>query len=190
MIQTNVNWMQKSILSYSGWVLSQGRQTRKDCFVCTLGLFVLWQSSWQPPCVSSFAREALGEQISNKHKHAHTQRKTLCRPWAKVPVQTDKLAFIDMLANMCTCMHSYSHAQYFFSVQKVTLLSGVCVMCVSHLISRRWKTKPSKLCMQNVTSCNLSSFLLDQASQHWNHNACWHPAFPEGSIAPVTTHAN
>lgn len=116
--------------------------------MCTLGLFLLWQSSQQPPSVSSFTRGALEEQISNKHKsvHTHTDQKQAS---SQITVQTDKthrLSFTDMLAKTIPCSVNVAHFCH--------VCCAVCVLFVS-LTPLRWKTRPRKLSVCYITSCNL-----------------------------------
>ncbi len=150
--------------------------------MCTLGLFILWQSSWQAPPVSSFARGALGEQISNKHKRAHTHThttQTSNRPWAKVLVQTDemnKLAFTDKHASMNKHLRARLHSQkQYLSLSKGQhcLLCHVCVQFVSHLslTPMRGKTRLSKLPVCYITSCNLY-FSAEPGQPVLNHHEC------------------
>lgn len=104
MIQTNgsCDWKHSSILSYSELRQKEDGLGRSDLCVLLDNLF--YGRVCGSLAVSSFVCGALGEQISNKMHTPHTHRETLNRPWARVPVQTEKKnTHTGLHRNACKC---------------------------------------------------------------------------------------
>lgn len=77
------------------WCHKEDRQEGID-LLCTLELFVLWQSSWKPPCVSSSAWGALWD-FKQTQMHTHTRRvlkQALSQSASSNKKKRHKLAFI------------------------------------------------------------------------------------------------
>ena len=89
-------------------------------------------------------------------KQTHTE--TSNSPWAKVPVQTDKMhrpAFTDVLESLDKLVCTLTLTK---TIPILCLLCSLCVTLKSHLRLtplRKRKTRPSKLSVCYITSCNL-----------------------------------